>query len=124
MKPDCCPNCGLMFSRLEDFSIGPLHISSEFGMVSWRGKIPRLTPLERTVVIALAAARGNFMRKYALIEAGGFDEVDHPEQQLNVLISKIRRAFREIDPAFDGIKTERGLGYRWVADAENLTQAA
>ena len=29
-------------------------------------------------------------------------------------VRAIRAAFRAVDPAFDAIKTERGLGYRWV----------
>lgn len=113
MTPCNCPNCGYQLQRLEDFTLGDLHVSGEFGMVTWRGMVPHLTATERTIVIALAMAKGGFVRRQGLIEAGGFEERADPDNQLSVFVKRIREAFQQIDPDFDSIETARRLGLRW-----------
>lgn len=113
----CCPNCGFLLAKLDEFAIGPLHVSGEFGMVTWLGQVPHITKTERLIVLALAGARGGIIRSSALIEAGGFDEIGNPENQLAVMLHRIKDAFRAIDPAFDRIRNERGIGYRWAIEA-------
>lgn len=108
-----CPCCGYNLARLEDFDLGDLHVSGEFGQVTWKGRMPHLTKTERTIVIGLAMARGGYLRRNALIEAGGFEERSNPDNMLSVFLLRIREAFREIDPAFDHIESARGIGLRW-----------
>lgn len=117
MSPCNCPNCGYQLQRLEDFDLGDLHVSGEFGMVAWRGQVPHLTKTERAIVLAIAMAKGRIITRQALIEAGGFEEVSSPSNQLAQFIHRIRDAFLEVDPAFDKIRNEHGIGYRWVAGA-------
>lgn len=120
----CCPNCGLLLAKLDEFDIGPLHVSGEFGMVTWRGELPHITKTERLIVLTLTAARGNIVRGRALIEAGGFDDATNPDNQLAVMIHRIKDAFRAIDPSFDRIRNERGIGYRWAIEAGEMAHAA
>lgn len=122
--PICCPNCGLLFSKLEEFDIGQLHVSGEYGVVTWRGKIPHITKTERLLILAIAASRGGIIRHQALIEAGGFDEVGDPSNQLAVMINRIKKAFRAIDPDFDRIRNERGVGYYWSTREDDIAIAA
>jgi len=111
-----CPCCGYNLARLEDFELGDLRVSGEFGMVTWRGIAPHLTGTERTIVIALAMAKGGYLRRRALTEAGGFDERQDPDNMLSVFLLRIREAFRKIDPTFDLIESRRGIGLRWKND--------
>lgn len=113
MTASVCPCCGYNLARLEDFTLGDLHVSGEFGAVSWKGKAPHLTATDRLIVLALAMGKGRYISRLGLIEAGGLEDVADPDGQLSVLICRVRRRFREIDPGFDEIETTRGLGFRW-----------
>lgn len=118
MSPCNCPNCGYQLTRLVDFNLGDLHVSGEFGMMSWKGQVPHLTKTERTIALAIAMAKGRIISRQALYAAGGFDQLDNPDNHLSQYIKRIRDAFREVDKNFDQIETERGIGFRWKHDRE------
>jgi DNA-binding response OmpR family regulator len=67
------------------------------------------------IVSAVVRADGRPISLSALGEILGCDEALDPRNLVAVQICHIRRAFREIDPAFAAVQTVRGTGIRWAA---------
>jgi len=93
------------------FECGPLTVNENNNEVSW-GSIPvRLTLTEFWILESLAKRPGNLKSHDQLMQAA------RTEVESNTIVATVRRIrgkFKEIDPDFDCIKTEYGMGYRWV----------
>jgi two-component system OmpR family response regulator len=89
---------------------GFLTLDAKRFSVSWRGSAVPLTLTEFWMVHSLAKfpehvkSRDQLMRDANLV-------VD--EGTITSHIKRIRRKFLAVDPAFDGIDTAYGMGYRW-----------
>jgi two-component system OmpR family response regulator len=89
---------------------GFLTLDAKRFSVSWRGSAVPLTLTEFWMVHSLAKfpehvkSREQLMRDANLV-------VD--EGTITSHIKRIRRKFLAVDPAFDGIDTAYGMGYRW-----------
>lgn len=112
MTATCCPRCGYGLEALEPFSLGSLGVDSGGAVIWWAGHRVPLAPAERLIVVALARADGAPIRRHVLAEVEGY-EGDHPENVVAVLVNRINKAFRSIDPGFDRIENIRGAGLRW-----------
>lgn len=107
-----CTNCGCDLEPFAPLQIGHLAIDDPL-TVRWRGQVVRLTAHQRLIVIALARADGKIMRRIALAEAAGSDERKDPHNLVDVQLHRIKAAFRDVDPAFDAIRSVWGQGIRW-----------
>lgn len=97
-------------SAEERLERGFLTLDAKRFSVSWRGSAVPLTLTEFWMVHSLAKfpehvkSRDQLMRDANLV-------VD--EGTITSHIKRIRRKFLAVDPAFDGIDTAYGMGYRW-----------
>jgi two-component system OmpR family response regulator len=97
-------------SAEERLERGFLTLDAKRFSVSWRGSVVPLTLTEFWMVHSLAKfpehvkSRDQLMRDANLV-------VD--EGTITSHIKRIRRKFLAVDPAFDGIDTAYGMGYRW-----------
>lgn len=82
------------------------------GAVLWRGNRVNLPLTAQRILAALHARRGEVVSYDEL-----FQVVKTGRNRDNVRkhISTIREAFRDIDPAFDGIESVPMRGFRWLA---------
>lgn len=113
-----CPNCGLDLSPFETISRGDLSIPDQV-TIRWRGRDLKLTRQQRLIVLALVRADGQIVSRHALMEACG-TESDYaldPSNVVDVQLSRIRNAFKSVEPMFDQIETVWGAGLRWRAEA-------
>jgi DNA-binding response OmpR family regulator len=107
-----CPRCGYALEALEAFTLGSLGVEASGAAVWWSGHPVPLTTAERLVLIAIVRAGGNTVTRDVLAECEGYDG-DRPENNTNVLVHRIKKAFLAIDRTFDRIETVRGQGIRW-----------
>ncbi len=91
---------------------GALKISVERKQVFWHDQQLNLTLTEYWLLLALARRPGHVKSHEQLMEAAN---VVVTNNAITAHIRRIRDKFQEIDPAFDGIRTEYGMGYRWQA---------
>lgn len=119
----CCPHCGTDLTAFEPFSIGALGIEHNGAVIRWNGHRIHLTPCERLILLTIARAGGNPVKRTILAEATGY-EGDDPENLIAVQITRIRANFRAIDPGFDRIENVHGVGLRWRIEDMPIGAAA
>jgi two-component system response regulator ChvI len=83
---------------------------------AWKGADVTLTVTEFLILQALAARPGFVKSRDALMDAAYADEVYVDDRTIDSHIKRIRKKFRKADPAFDGIETLYGVGYKYRAD--------
>lgn len=114
-----CPNCGTDLGIFDKFQLGHLVVWGNVG-VYWKDRRVRLNPAQRLLTIALARAKGALIPTYVLAEIIGYDG-DQPREIVAVIASRVRTAFREVDPYFCAIEADGearfARGLRWVANA-------
>lgn len=95
---------------------GPLVFSAEGSRVFWKGCHLDLSASERALLSGLVAAPEpglTIQRAQAILGAlDGPDREGGPER-VKSLIRRLRKKFREVDPAFDQIVFVPGCGYSW-----------
>lgn len=89
---------------------GDLRIVEERKQASWKGQPLNLTLTEYWLLLALARRPGHVKSHDQLMEAAN---VVVTGNAITAHIRRIRDKLREIDPEFDAIRTEYGMGYRW-----------
>ena len=87
-----------------------LVIHWERKQVFWKDKLIDLTLTEFWLLHALAKNPGHVKSHDQLMAAAN---VVVTGNAITAHIRRIRDKFREIDPTFDSIRTEYGMGYRW-----------
>lgn len=110
-----CPQCGCDLEALDAFTVGSLGVEDSGAVIWWSGHQVPLTTAERLILLAIVRAGGKTVSRDILAEAEGY-EGDRPDESVNVLLSRINKAFRAIDPSFDRIETIWGQGVRWRAE--------
>ena len=80
--------------------------------VYWRDKPVMLTLTEFWILLSLARRPGHVKSHEQLMDAAN---VVVANNTISAHIKRIRNKFREIDPAFDHIRSEYGMGYRWTS---------
>lgn len=89
---------------------GPLRIIQERKQAFWHNVLLNLTLTEYWLLLALARRPGHVKSHEQLMEAAN---VVVTNNAITAHIRRIRDKFQEIDPDFNGIRTEYGMGYRW-----------
>ena len=90
-----------------------LRLDTQRVTATWAGARVELTLTEFWIVHALALRPGHVKNRDQLMgEARVVDDAT-----ITSHVKRIRRKFQEVDPAFDGIETVYGMGYRWTGAA-------
>jgi len=92
--------------------VGPLALDESRLAARWNDVPVELTVSEFRLVACLARHPGQVRSRVQLMESAGL-VLD--EQTITAHVKRIRAKFVAIDPAFGGIQTVYGLGYRWHA---------
>lgn len=92
---------------------GPLQMDSGRHEVLWHGKPVTLTVTEFLILEALAQRPGVVKSRNQLMDAAYQDDVYVDDRTVDSHIKRLRRKFRQTDPAFDAIDTLYGAGYRY-----------
>lgn len=87
-----------------------LHIDEARKEVHWRDKPVMLTLTEFWILYSIARRPGHLKSHEQLMDAAS---VVVTNNAISAHIKRIRNKFREIDPDFDHIRSEYGMGYRW-----------
>lgn len=93
------------------FSAGNLKIHLERKQVYWKEQLIDLTLTEFWLLSSLSKIPGHVKSHDQLMEAAN---VVVTNNAITAHIRRIRDKFREADPGFDAIRTEYGMGYRWL----------
>jgi two-component system KDP operon response regulator KdpE len=102
---------------------GELEIDLARSRVTWCGEPVRLTPTEFRLLEVLLASRGRLVTHEKLLEAVWASRNHSDQARLRVFVLHLRRKLHD-DAAFPHlIFTEPGLGYRWIAEHEELDEA-
>ena len=81
--------------------------------VRWRGKPVVLTRSEFQILGALARNRGMVLARERLLDLARGDDAVVTDRTVDTFIKRLRKKIRDVDPAFDGIETVFGVGYRY-----------
>ena len=87
-----------------------LRIDEDRKEVYWQGQPVSLTLTEFWILLCLARRPGHVKNHDQLMEAAS---VIVTNNAIAAHIRRIRDKFRDIDPEFNGIRSEYGMGYRW-----------
>ena len=90
---------------------GPLTLNEDRMEVTWENKAIRLTLTEFWMLYALIKRPGNLKSHAQLMDAANTNVTDNA---IAANVRRIREKLKEVDPGFDCIQTEYGMGYRWV----------
>jgi two-component system OmpR family response regulator len=90
---------------------GKLRIEEERKQVFWDSRLLNLTLTEFWLLFSLVRRPGHVKSHEQLMESAN---VVVTNNAIAAHIRRIREKFREIDPAFDSIRAEYGMGYRWL----------
>lgn len=90
---------------------GDLRIDRERSQAFWKDQPVDLPLTQLWMVEALARSPGSACSHADLMRAA---KIVVEPNTIAAHIKAIRQRFRTVDPEFDGIRTERSLGYRWV----------
>ncbi|TXC68931.1 response regulator transcription factor [Sphingorhabdus soli] len=92
---------------------GRLTIDPARHEVNWDGHPISLTVTEFLVLEALVQRPGVIRSRNQLIDAAYSDDIYVDDRTIDSHIKRLRRKFREVDPAFDSIETLYGAGYKF-----------
>ncbi|MFL6857705.1 MAG: response regulator [Allosphingosinicella sp.] len=81
--------------------------------VSWDGREVTLTVTEFMILEALAQRPGVVKSRNQLMDVAYQDDIYVDDRTIDSHIKRLRRKFREVDPAFKAIETLYGVGYRF-----------
>jgi two-component system OmpR family response regulator len=90
---------------------GPLTVDEARMEVTWDNKVIRFTLTEFWILHALIKRPGNLKTHDQLMQAA---KTYVTENAIAANVRRIREKFKEIDPGFNCIQSEYGMGYRWV----------
>ena len=90
---------------------GKLELDAQRMRAKWGGAPVELTVTEFWMVHSLAVHPGHVKNRDQLMRDA---EMVVDDGTITSHIKRIRRKFLAVDPAFDGIETVYGMGYRWV----------
>lgn len=96
--------------------VGSLELDLQRYRVRWKGEPVNLTLTEFMMLHALARRPGWVKTRAQLTREGYPHDTYVSERTIDSHIKRLRRKFEEIDPAFRGIETVHGVGYRYEAE--------
>ena len=90
---------------------GSLTLNEDRMEVAWDNNPLRFTLTEFWILHALVKRPGNLKTHTQLMQAAKTNVTDNA---IAANVRRVRDKFKEVDPGFDCIQTEYGMGYRWV----------
>jgi two-component system OmpR family response regulator len=90
---------------------GSLTIDADRKQVFWRGSLIPLTLTEFWILQALVKHPGHVKSHAQLMDAANVIITDNA---VTAHIRRLRNKFRDVDADFSSIKSEYGMGYRWM----------
>jgi DNA-binding response OmpR family regulator len=94
-------------------SRGALELDLERIEARWRGTAVGLTVTEFRLVETLSSRPGVVWSRAQVMERMRGDNSVVEDRIVDTYVRRLRRTFEAADPAFDGIETVVGAGYRW-----------
>lgn len=98
-------------NKTKELNQGDLRINEAHKQIFWQDQQINLTLTEFWLLYSLAERPGQVKSHDQLMEAAN---VIVTNNAITAHIRRIRDKFHEVDAEFDAIKTEYGMGYRWV----------
>jgi len=95
---------------------GPLSLDTRRFNASWNGEAVRLTVTEFRILHALARQPGFVRTREQLLGEAFPHDAYMSDRTIDCHIRRIRGKLEALDPAYDGIETLYGLGYRLRAE--------
>ncbi|HVY34825.1 MAG TPA: response regulator transcription factor [Caulobacteraceae bacterium] len=92
---------------------GRLTLDPERHDCLWEGRPVKLTVTEFLLLQALAQRPGFVKSRDNLMDAAYEDQVYVDDRTIDSHVKRMRKKFRQVDPAFDAIETLYGVGYRY-----------
>ena len=94
-----------------ELKLGDLQINLDTLIASWKHRPLELNITQVWILHALTKGPSRVRSVQQLMDAAN---ITIQPNTVAVHMMNIRKAFLAIDPSFDAIKNERGIGYRWV----------
>ncbi len=94
-------------------TLGALSLDPQRYLARLGGKPVALTVTEFLMLQALVRNPGHVKTRSQLMEQGYAHDAYVSDRTIDSHIKRLRRKLAEIDPAFDGVETVYGLGYRF-----------
>ena len=116
------PNAESDAGREQPTRLGSLALRFDTNRAIWAGRSVDLTLTEFKILTLLAEKAGRdvgYREIYDLVHGKNFIAGHGSEgyrANVRTFIKRIRKKFRDVDPAFDHIENYAGFGYRWTAD--------
>jgi len=101
---------------------GDVEIDLSRRLVTWRGERVNLRPIEMRLLETLVANRGRLLSHDELLAAAWDHRPASGHQRIRFVILRLRRKLHDDAARPRLIFTEPGLGYRWIADAEDTEE--
>ena len=92
---------------------GDLLLDTARHQCTWRGQPVSLTVTEFLILEALAHRPGHVKSRDQLMDVAYDDNVYVDDRTIDSHIKRLRKKFRDVDPAFTSIETLYGVGYRY-----------
>jgi two-component system response regulator ChvI len=92
---------------------GGLALDDERQIVLWNGRRVDMTVTEFMLVKSLAQKPGHVKSRAQLMDYAYGTGIYVDDRTVDSHVKRIRRKFREVDPAFDHIETVYGIGYKF-----------
>ena len=108
------PEGGTDEPQPENVIRGRLEMDPARYLVTWEGQDVTLTVTEFMILEALAQRPGIVKTRDQLMDAAYQDDVYVDDRTIDSHIKRLRRKFRQLDPAFKAIETLYGVGYRFA----------
>jgi DNA-binding response OmpR family regulator len=105
----------LLVATVVSSSVGALTLSADRLEVRWREVLVATTVTEFRLIEALSRRPGVVLSRDVLIDACRGDDAVVGDRLIDTYVRRLRRKFEGVDPAFEGIETVIGAGYRWRA---------
>jgi two-component system response regulator BaeR len=106
---------GLMSRAQQDWQV------DEVGYrISWRGQWLPLTPVEFRMLRLLLTRPGRVFSRSQLLDSVHQEMRDVSDRAIDSHIKNVRRKIQAVEPAFEGIVSVYGVGYRFDAPLHDL----
>lgn len=106
----------VMNQHEQDFTVGPLTLSSQKRQAIWFEQLLDLTSTEFNLLEALARKAGQVVTKDELSQQAMGRPLVRYDRSIDVHMSSIRQKLSQQDDGFSYIQTIRGKGYQFIRD--------
>jgi len=93
--------------------VGSLEMNLDRYTATWKNAPLQLTVTEFLILVALARRPGHVKTRSQLMEEGYPHDTYVSERTIDTHIKRLRKKLVDVDPAFEGVETVYGLGYRY-----------